>query len=59
METIKSLRLKVSFEINEEELERNKAIALYGKDIVEKIEASEIFFKKGKYKILKPEDLWK
>lgn len=52
-------RLKAPFETKREDLERNKAIELYGKDLVEKIEASEKNFKEGKYKILKTEDLWK
>ncbi len=59
VEAIKSFRLKVPFENDEEDLERNKAIELYGNDFVEKIEASEKNFKAGRYKILKAEDLWK
>ncbi len=52
-------RLKAPFETNIEDMERDKAIKLYGKNFVEKIEASEKNFKNGKYKILKTEDLWK
>jgi hypothetical protein len=52
-------RLKVPFETKKESMERNKAIKLYGKKFVEKIEASEKNFKEGKYKVMKVEDLWK
>jgi len=52
-------RLKARFETRKEGEERNKAIKMYGKDFVEKIEASEKNFKEGKYKIMKIEDLWK
>ena len=52
-------RLKVPFETKEKDIEREKAIKLYGKKFVEKIEASEKNFNDGKYKIIKTEDLWK
>ncbi len=52
-------RLKAPFETKQESIEREKAIKLYGKKFVEKIEASEKNFSEGKYKIIKPEDLWK
>ncbi|MEO8569761.1 MAG: DUF2683 family protein [Ginsengibacter sp.] len=51
-------RLKAPFK-TKKGLEREKAIKLYGKIFVEKIEASEKNFKEGKYKIIKTEDLWK
>ncbi|MGV8090581.1 MAG: DUF2683 family protein [Mangrovibacterium sp.] len=53
--------LKVPFEKTklEEITDREKAIKLYGKDFVEKIEASEKNFKEGKYTTIKVEDLWK
>ncbi len=52
-------RLNAPFETKEKNLERENAIKFYGKKFVEKIEASEKNFDKGKYKIIKPEDLWK
>ncbi len=52
-------RLKAPFETKKESAERNKAIKLYGKKFVEKIETSEKNFKEGKSKIMKVEDLWK
>ncbi len=52
-------RLKAPFETKEKNMEREKAIKLYGKKFVEKIEASEKNFNEGKYKIIKIEDLWK
>ncbi len=45
--------------MKKESMERGKAIKLYGKNFVEKIEASEKNFKEGKYKIIQTEDLWK
>ncbi|MDD4190084.1 MAG: hypothetical protein PHI28_02025 [Mangrovibacterium sp.] len=53
--------LKVPFEKTkpEEVSERKKAIKRYGKNFVEKIEASEKNFNEGKYKTIKVEDLWK
>ncbi len=59
VKAIKSLRSKVLFKNKKEDLERNKAIELYGKDFVEKIESSEKNFKARKYEILKTENLWK
>ncbi len=52
-------RLKAPFEMKKESRERVKAIKLYGKNFVEKVEASEKNFKEGKYKIIQTEDLWK
>ncbi len=52
-------RIKAPFETKKKGIERDKAIKLYGKNFVEKIEASEKNFKEGKYKIIKTEDLWK
>lgn len=53
--------LKVPFEKSKSSslTEREKAIKLYGKEFVEKIEASDKNYKEGKYKTMKVEDLWK
>ena len=52
-------RLKAPFETKEKNLERTEAIKAYGKRFVEKIEMSEKNFDEGKYKFIKPSDLWK
>ena len=52
-------RLKAPFKTKKDGVERDKAIKLYGKNFVEKIETSDKNFKAGKYKIIKSEDLWK
>lgn len=52
-------RLEAPFETKKEDIERGKAIKKYGKDFVEKIEASDKNFNEGKFKIIQTEDLWK
>lgn len=52
-------RLQAPFETKKEIVEREKAIKKYGKNFVEKMEASDKNFKEGKFKIIQTEDLWK